>query len=130
MALWVTLALLLLVPGAGCGGDAYDPQLEPCRCELEVCSAVWCGYELRLHPSCNESVELAEILIDDHLETEILVPGETVFPCTRTPPGETSRITVRGGGWIWGPLERDCGVAGNKVHTLIFECTELEGFDF
>ncbi len=66
----------------------------------------------------------AEVLVDDHLETQRLVPGQPFVPCMRTEPGTESKITVRGGVWIWGPLTRRCDPQEPKVKTLIFECAE------
>lgn len=118
------LGLALLAPG-GCVDDPANPQYTACRCETSPgCSPISCSFALSLHSSCDGEVAFAEVLVDDHLEVAELVPGETFVPCTRTDPGESSTVIVRGGGWIWGPLTKSCGVTGREVHTLVFECAE------
>ena len=116
----------LLSGGAGCEGDAFDNEsrIVACRCETEVCGPRECSFKLTLHPNCADEVSVAEILIDDHLEVATLRAGQTLVACSRTEPGASSEVTVRGGAWIWGPLKRSCPTAGGEEHTLIFECSE------
>ena len=96
--------------GAGCGDD-------------------WCSYELALEPSCLGEVQSAEVLIDGHLEAEMLefesVDGslvpKLVVPCTRTAPGDETRIDVFAGKWAWSRTGNSCEVPG-QVKSILFGC--------
>lgn len=117
------LLLLLLVSSlfVGCA-DEGGPEYRPCRCEVEVCSEAACSYEISMDSTCQQEVPFAEILVDDHLEVQDLLPGQTVSLCSRTEPGDTSNIYVRGGSWIWGPIARKCEGEGGKTYSLVLEC--------
>lgn len=119
------IAALLAVPisAAACESEAFQGELAPCRCEVEQCTSASCGYEVRLESGCASQMKAAEILIDGHLEEKALLPGGTVFPCSRTEPGVTSQISVRGGDWIWGPLSEQCMTPG-ETRLLVLQCVE------
>jgi hypothetical protein len=109
----------------GCVEDPVSPVLEPCRCAVAPgCLPNACSFQLSLHSSCGDEVTFAEVLVDGHLEEGTLEASEAFVPCTRTDPGASSTVIVRGGGWIWGPLIKNCGSSGGEVHTLVFECAE------
>ena len=124
LAVALSALLLSFASAAGCEAEPIHPQYEPCRCDVEGCSAQACSYELQLHPNCAGQVPFAEVLVDDHLEDGQLTPGHPFVPCMRTEPGSESKITVRGGVWIWGPLTKRCDAPGGTTETLIFECAE------
>ena len=96
--------------GAGCGDD-------------------WCSYDLALELNCLGEVERAEVLIDGHLEAQMLefeTVEETlvpviVFPCTRTAPGDETRIDVFAGKWAWSRTGNTCEVPG-QVKEIRFGC--------
>lgn len=116
--------LVIAVLGlAGCESDPFQGDLVPCRCDVERCSSASCGYDLRLESACAGQIDQAEILIDGHLEVNILTPGKDVFPCTRTEPGVVSQIIVRGGDWVWGPLNERCLTPG-ETQLLVLQCVE------
>ena len=117
---------VLLATLAACTTEPYAPTYLDCRCVVEQCSAADCRFELTLDAGCVGELEAAEVLIDGHLEQDYLVPGTTMVPCTRTAPGGTSTITVRGGEWWWPQREKACPPAGGHTHTMIFECEEAE----
>jgi hypothetical protein len=101
------------------------PAYRPCRCEAESCASNSCTFTFTLDESCAGEVSEAEILVDDHLELDTIVPGESVVACSRTEPGETSVVYVRGGDWIWGPIVRKCGEEGNENFPLVLQCKDL-----
>jgi len=117
------LSLVLLF--SGCMVDP-PPEYRPCRCEVEVCSVDACSYQISMDSSCDQDVPFAEILVDDHLEVMDLIPGETVQLCSRTEPGDSSTIYVRGGSWIWGPINRKCDGEGGQTYSLVLECVNPE----
>ena len=98
------------------------PEYRPCRCDVEVCSEQACSFQIAMDSSCSTDVDFAEILVDDHLEVMDLTPGETVTLCSKTEPGDTATIYVRGGSWIWGPINRKCGEEGGQTYSLVLEC--------
>lgn len=116
-------APLAALPAPGCAGDGFQGAIPACRCDVELCTSASCGYELRLDPGCNGQIDEAEILIDGHLEADILGPGISVVPCTRTEPGVESQIIVRGGDWVWGPLAERCTDPG-ETRLLVLQCIE------
>ena len=121
------LATLLCTLGClGCETDSFHADTKPCVCEEAVCPANTCSFELELHPGCAGEVDLAEVVIDGHLEAVTLTPGVRAVACTRTAPGGESVVLVRGGDWLWGPLKQKCPAQGFKVHTLIFECSAVD----
>lgn len=119
-----------------CADDADLIGTPPCICAEEgVCGDDYCSFAFSLHSSCAGKVTVAELLIDGHLENEPLrfPSDEPLIPCTRTPPGETSEVFVRGGSWLWGsetpgggatdPMLLECDEAGT-VHQRTFECRD------
>ena len=104
---------------------------EPCVCgeDGSQCGDDWCSYELSLEPSCVGQVTQAEVMVDGHLEPEMLgfdtVDGEQVsklvYPCTRTEPGEETRIDVFAGNWAWSRTGNTCEVPG-QVKVIYFGC--------
>ncbi|MCB9733418.1 MAG: hypothetical protein H6745_12500 [Deltaproteobacteria bacterium] len=123
LVLAAALLLFALPAAGGCAGDAFQGDIPACRCDVELCTSASCGYELRLDPGCNGQIAKAEVLIDGHLESDILSPGISVIPCTRTEPGVESQIIVRGGDWVWGPLVERCTDPG-ETRLLVLQCIE------
>jgi len=119
----LTFVFVLL---SGCMVDP-PPEYRPCRCDVEVCSEEACSFQISMDSSCEADVEFAEILVDDHLEVMDLIPGEAVQLCSRTEPGDSSTIYVRGGSWIWGPINRKCEGEGGQTYSLVLECVNPEG---
>lgn len=113
--------MLALDPGCA-ASDLDDPA--PCRCEIAVCSAQSCGVRVQLDAACADQIDVAEVLIDDHLEEELLGPGGELLACTRIEPGHAARVWVRGGAWAWGPVVVHCAPPGGELDTLTFHCDE------
>ena len=101
---------------------APEAEYRPCRCEVEACSPQSCTYTFVLDESCLGEVPEAEILVDDHVELQTLTAEKQVEACSRTEPGETSIIYVRGGNWIWGPIVRKCSDQGGDAFPMVLEC--------
>jgi len=116
------LALGLAASASGCVDDPIAVTYPECVCADGGCGPETCGFRLSLHPNCNDDVDFAEVLVDDHVEETLLVQGETLVPCTRYAPGTKATVWIRGGSWIWGPLERGC--EPGQEHTLILQCSE------
>ena len=126
--LFIAVALLL-----GACDDSVLPISETAACvcgeDGSGCGDDWCSYELALEPSCLGEVEHAEILIDGHLESTMLefesVDGalvpKLVTPCTRTEPGEETRIDVFAGKWAWSRTGNTCEIPG-QVKSILFGC--------
>ena len=133
------MRLLTIVVFLALGACADPSGIEPfdaCPCAQEdACGADYCSYSFRLSDTCEGSVDLAEVWIDGHLEASLLRPGQEtpMVPCTRTAPGESAEIFVRGGAWLWGsetpgagpqdPMVIACETAG-AIHERSFECQE------
>lgn len=130
------LCLLLAVALSACDGTVLpidEPQ--PCVCgdDGSGCGDDWCSYSLLLLPNCLGKVTHAEVMIDGHLETELLgfgpdESGEIVpqymYPCTQTAPGAQTRIDVFGGKWQWSSVGNSCEDAHeSNVVPLEFNCT-------
>jgi hypothetical protein len=129
------LVLFLLVPlhVSGCDNSVL-PLDEPLTCvcgdDGSGCGDDWCSYELALEPNCLGEVVHAEVMIDGHLETELLrfesVDGEMtpvlLVPCTRTEPGAKSRIDVFAGKWAWSRAGNSCETPGATT-PILFGCT-------
>lgn len=128
------IALLLMAVAlslSACAGEAesYEYALCPCA-EPGGCSTYACRYQLSLHPECDGKVSFAEVLIDGVLEEEAILVDTPLIPCMRTEPGKSAVIWVRGGAWIWGPLNKECPLTGHQpdeAHSLVFECEEAGG---
>ena len=120
-----TLAFLLALPlgASGCESEPFQGEIPGCRCEIDRCTSASCGYELRLAADCTGELTNAEILVDGHLEAATLVPGEALVTCSRTEPGVTSQVIVRGGDWVWGPLNERCDDPGTN-RLLVLQCIE------
>ncbi len=118
----MTILGLVAAAGAGCVDDPATITYAECVCDDDACGPSYCSFELSLHPNCDGDVEFAEVLVDAHVEEELLVAGETFTPCTRIEPGSKATVWVRGGSWIWGPLERDCHPG--QEHSLVLQCSE------
>lgn len=117
------LLVIGLLAVTGCDSDGFQGELVPCRCDVEQCTSASCGYDLRLEAACAGQIDHAEVLIDGHLEVGKLEPGKDLFPCTRTEPGVSSQIIVRGGDWVWGPLNERCLEPG-ETKLLVLQCVE------
>ncbi len=118
----LAVALSVVVVPA-CESDPFQGELEPCRCETTDCSPQSCPIEVRLDELCAADMELAEILVDDHLEVGRARPGVPLRTCSRVPFGETQQVTIRGGPWVWGPLTERCDEPG-AVRSLVLQCLE------
>ena len=116
------LTLSLTLPSSACMEDPAVLEYQACRCLTEGCSPQACTFTLRLADTCEGSVEFAEVLVDEHLEEELLTFGDEFTPCTRTEPGDTTRLIVRGGGWIW-IQDRTCQQSAEDIQ-LTLECVE------
>ena len=106
----------------GCVDEPNVPVYTECVCTTETCGPETCGFELSLHPNCDGELSFAEVLVDDHVEEELLEQGQSMIPCTRFAPGTVATVWVRGGSWIWGPLERGCEPGQN--HALVLQCAQ------
>ncbi len=132
MRMSILTLLLSMTVVYGCD-DSVLPLADtaPCVCSDEGsgCGDDWCTYELALEPSCIGQVEFAEVLIDGHLEGELLtfeagdgglVPT-LMTPCTRTEPGAKTRIDVFAGKWAWSRTGNTCEVPG-QTKSILFGC--------
>lgn len=129
----LVLFLLMPLPLGGCD-NAVLPLSEPLACvcgdDGAGCGDDWCSYELALEPNCAGEVVQAEVMIDGHLEAELLVfetvDGEAspvlMVPCTRTEPGTESRIDVFAGKWAWSRSGNGCDIPGQTT-PILFGCT-------
>jgi hypothetical protein len=125
---WVG-ALAALSAGASCGGDPFQGETAACRCEVTGpgdagCAEADCPVEVVLGERCAGQVAFAEVVMDGHIEDGAVRPGEVFRTCGKIPFGGVSRVTARGGVWLWGPLEEACEVAG-ETRRLVLDCAEL-----
>ncbi|MEC9071190.1 MAG: hypothetical protein VX938_02370, partial [Myxococcota bacterium] len=133
------LLIIALLLSASCADDPGLIAPAPCACaEEDACGDDFCSFSFTLDESCAGKVSVAELLIDGHLESEPLrFPSEApLVPCSRTAPGETSEIFVRGGSWLWGseepgggatdPMLLSCETPGT-IHQRTFECRDKVG---
>jgi hypothetical protein len=110
---------------AGCAAEPFEGETAACRCEAEPgCSQIDCPIEVVLGESCVGQVDFAEVVIDGHIEREVVRPGEVMTACSRIPLAGVARVAARGGEWLWGPLEEGCLVAG-QARRLVFDCSEF-----
>ncbi len=123
LALLAATTLLVSWTAVGCAAADLD-EPAACRCEIETCSPQSCGFRVQLDAACAEHVDVAEVLIDHHLEAETLSPGGELLACTRIEPGQAARVWVRGGTWAWGPVVVHCEPPGGDLDTLTFHCDE------
>lgn len=115
--------LLMLLGLSGCDAGSMQGEIPQCRCDIEQCSSASCGYDLRLDDACKGQLDFAEVLIDGHLEAEVLEPGGSLVPCTRAEPGVAAQLIIRGGDWVWGPLNERCTEPGEN-RLLVLQCVE------
>jgi hypothetical protein len=119
--IWIGLLSL-----ASCEGDEAELVYPGCVCVSPGCSAQACGFDLGIHANCVGQFDFAELDIGGHLEDVILIPGKPgITPCTRVEPAQSTKITVRGGTWVW-QVTHTCDPASELVKTLVFECQELQ----
>jgi hypothetical protein len=83
-----------------------------------------CGVRVVLDDSCGNDMSFAEVLVGDHLEEETLPPGADMLTCAKIEPNDAAVVFVRGGSWIWGPVDVDCDPPGGALVTLTFHCLE------
>jgi len=117
------VAVVVLMVGGACESDPVQGDLAPCPCDDGGCSAQSCPIEILLDQTCVGEVTVAEALIGQHVERETLRPSQTMSACSRIEPGEEVAITVRGGPWIWGPLDERCATPG-ETRSLVLQCVE------
>lgn len=128
-----SLFLFVALSLGGCDATVLPlSEAPPCVCGDDGlgCGDDWCSYELALEPNCQGELARAEIMVDGHLETQLLefesvdgalVPN-LVVPCTRTEPGTETRIDVFAGKWAWSRAGNSCEVPG-KITPILFGCT-------
>ncbi|MCC6624052.1 MAG: hypothetical protein IT385_22535 [Deltaproteobacteria bacterium] len=119
---WLPLVLTV----AACESEPFQGELAPCPCDDGGCSAEACPIEILLDQTCVGEVSIAEALIGEHVERERITPAQTLTACSRIEPGAEVAITVRGGPWIWGPLEERCTTPG-ETRSLVLQCVESDG---
>lgn len=117
---FVALALLLL---SGCESDPLQGELPACVCDNGGCSQTSCPIEILLDQTCVGEVTTAEALIGVHVETTLIAPTAPFTACTRIEPGQSVDVTVRGGPWVWGPLNERCDTPG-ETRSLVLQCVE------
>lgn len=108
---------------AGCESDPIQGELPACVCANGGCSAQSCPIQILLDQTCVGEIKSAEALIGEHVEVELLKPSTPYTPCTRIEPGEQVDIIVRGGPWVWGPLNEACDTPG-ETRSLVLQCVE------
>lgn len=106
-----------------CGGDSFQGEIPPCRCEAGGCTAAACPIQIRLDQSCNDQFDLAEVMVDGHVEAQAVTPAAALTTCSKIEPGETAAIVVRGGDWVW-PLTEHCTTPG-QTRALVLQCLEV-----
>ncbi|MFO0747405.1 MAG: hypothetical protein U1F43_17310 [Myxococcota bacterium] len=117
---FIVVALLL---SAGCESDPFQGEIPACVCDNGGCSAQSCGISILLDQTCVGELTSAEALIGKHVEADLLKPTAAFTPCTRIEPGASVAIIVRGGPWVWGPLNETCETPGD-VRSLVLQCVE------
>ncbi len=117
------LSALAAIPVSGCDSGSSQGELPPCRCEVESCSSATCPIEVSFDSTCVGELTLAEVMVDGHVEAEAVRPSERLTTCSRIDPGQTATIYVRGGPWIWGPLQETCSTP-SETRALVLQCVE------
>ncbi len=113
----------LLASAAACE-TAVPHAPAPCPCDAAGCSDQACDIRVRVHEGCVADFSLAEVLVGDHLEAELVEPGAEIIACARVEPGDLAEVWVSGGDWRWGPEVVACDPPGGSIHTLTFQCVE------
>lgn len=119
---WIGVATMVSL---GCDPGSFQGEIAPCVCETEGCSASACPMTVTLDQTCDGEMEFGEVLVEDHVEEEQIVPLEPLRLCSRVEPGDELRVWVRGGPWVWGPLIERCETPG-EVQQIILQCVEAE----
>ena len=118
------LASLLAVAGlAACDSGSFQGEIAPCVCDNNGCTTAACPVTITLDSTCEGEMDFGEVLVGEHVEAAPLEPLVPLQLCSRVEPGATATLWVRGGPWVWGPLQEGCEVAG-EMQQIVLQCVE------